>query len=45
MFATSTEEKPLADMAIMSPRLRFVILPSARQLPRILPEMYLGLTL
>ena len=45
MFATSTEEKPLADMAIVFPRRRFVILSSTRQLPRILPEMYLGLTL
>ena len=45
MFATSTEEKPLADMAIMFPRRRFVILPGIRRLPRVLPQLHLRLTL
>jgi len=44
-FAISTEENSLADMEIMFPRRRFVILPSIRQLPRILPQLYLRLTL
>ena len=44
-FAISTEENSLADMAIMFPRRRFVILPTVEQLPRVLPQMYLKLTL
>jgi hypothetical protein len=44
-FAISTEENSLADMEIMFPRRRFVILPSIDQLPRILPKLYLRLTL
>jgi len=44
-FAISTEENSLVDMEIMFPRRRFVILPSIRQLPRILPQLYLRLTL
>jgi len=44
-FAISTEENSLADMEIMFPRRRFVILPSIRKLPRLLPRLYLRLTL
>ena len=44
-FAISTEENSLADMEIMFPRRRFVILPSIGQLPRILPQLYLRLAL
>ncbi|KPK51020.1 MAG: hypothetical protein AMK72_00670 [Planctomycetes bacterium SM23_25] len=44
-FGISTEENSLADMEIMFPRRRFVILPDVGQLPRILPQLYLRLTL
>ncbi len=44
-FAISTEENSLPDMEIMFPHRRFVILPSIRHLPRLLPEIYLRLTL
>jgi nitric oxide reductase activation protein len=44
-FAISTEENSLADMEIMFPRRRFVILPSIAYLPRVLPALYLRLTL
>ncbi|MFW5690586.1 MAG: nitric oxide reductase activation protein NorD [Planctomycetota bacterium] len=44
-FGISTEENSLADMEIMFPRRRFVILPDIGQLPRILPQLYLRLTL
>jgi nitric oxide reductase activation protein len=44
-FAISTEENSLADMEIMFPRRRFAILPDIRLLPRVLPQMYLRLTL
>jgi nitric oxide reductase activation protein len=44
-FAISTEENSLADMEIMFPRRRFVILPSIADLPRVLPQLYLRLTL
>ena len=44
-FAISTKENSLADMEIMFPRRRFVILPSIAQLPRLLPQLYLRLTL
>ena len=43
-FAISTEENSIADMEIMFPRRRFVILPSIRLLPRVLPQLYLRLT-
>jgi len=43
-FAISTEENSLADMEIMFPRRRFVILPSIQQLPRVLPSLYVKLT-
>lgn len=43
-FAISTEENSVADMEIMFPRRRFVILPGIRQLPGILPQLYLRLT-
>ena len=36
--------KPPADMAIMSPRRRLVILPGIRQPPRIPPRLYPRLT-
>jgi len=42
-FAISTEKNSLADMEIMFPRKRFVILPSVEQLPRVLPDIYLRL--
>ncbi len=44
-FAISTEENSVADMEIMFPGRRFVILPGIRELPRILPQLYLRLTL
>ena len=44
-FAITTEENSMADMDIMFPRRRFVILPGIRRLPRILPQLYLRLTL
>jgi hypothetical protein len=44
-FAISTAENSLADMEIMFPRRRFVILPSIAQLPRVLPQLYLRWTL
>ncbi len=44
-FAISTDENSIADMEIMFPRRRFVILPDIRQLPRVLPQLYLRLTL
>jgi len=43
-FAISTEENTRADMEIMFPRRRFVILPDLTQLPRILPELYVRMT-
>ena len=43
-FAISTEENTQADMEIMFPRRRFVILPSIQQLPGILPQLYVRLT-
>ncbi len=44
-FAISTQDNALADMEIMFPRRRFVILPDIRSLPRVLPQLYLRLTL
>jgi hypothetical protein len=44
-FAISTEENSLADMEIMFPARRFVILPDIEHLPRILPKLYMRLTL
>ena len=44
-FAISTEENSLADMEVMFPRRRFVILPSMHHLPRVLPQLYLRLTM
>lgn len=44
-FAISTEENSLADMEIMFPRKRFVILPDLQDLPRVLPQLYLRLTM
>ncbi len=44
-FAISTEENSQAHMEIMFPGRRFVILPGIRHLPRVLPELYLRLTL
>jgi nitric oxide reductase activation protein len=43
-FAISTEENTRADMEIMFPRGRFVILPGMRRLPAILPKLYLRVT-
>lgn len=44
-FAISTQDNSLADMEIMFPRRRFVILPDIRSLPGVLPQLYLRLTL
>jgi len=43
-FGISTEESSVADMEIMFPRRRFAILPDIRQLPRVLPGLYVKLT-
>ncbi|NLF33090.1 MAG: VWA domain-containing protein [Planctomycetes bacterium] len=43
-FAISTEANSVADMEIMFPRRRFVILPSISRLPAVLPQVYLRLT-
>ncbi|MBN1676259.1 MAG: VWA domain-containing protein [Kiritimatiellae bacterium] len=43
-FCISTEENSRADMEIMFPGRRFVILPDMRQLPRVLPRLYLHMT-
>ena len=43
-FAISTTENTKADMEIMFPRNRFVILQDLRQLPRILPQLYIRMT-
>jgi nitric oxide reductase activation protein len=43
-FAISTEENTRADMDIMFPHGRFVILPGMRRLPAVLPKLYLKLT-
>ena len=43
-FGISTEANSLADMEIMFPRRRFAILPDIRQLPRVLPRLYVRLT-
>lgn len=44
-FAISTEENSRADMEIMFPRQRFVILPDITQLPKILPRLYIRMTM
>ncbi len=44
-FAISTGANTRADMEIMFPRRRFTILSDIRQLPRVLPHLYLRLTL
>jgi len=44
-FAISTQENTRADMEIMFPGRRFAILPDIRALPRLLPQLYLRLTL
>jgi len=43
-FGISTEENSLAEMEIMFPNRRFVILPDIRKLPDVLPRMYLRMT-
>jgi nitric oxide reductase activation protein len=43
-FAISTEENTRTDMELMFPRNHFVILPRMRQLPAILPKLYLNIT-
>lgn len=43
-FAISTEENTRADMEIMFPRQRFVILPDIKLLPRVLPRLYVRMT-
>ena len=43
-FGISTEQNTAADMEIMFPRRRFAILPDIRALPRVLPKLYVRLT-
>ncbi len=43
-FGISTNENSVADMEIMFPHKRFVILPDIRELPRLLPKLYIKLT-
>jgi nitric oxide reductase NorD protein len=43
-FCISTEENSRADMEIMFPDRRFAILSDIRQLPRVLPALYVKLT-
>ncbi len=43
-FGISTEENSLADMEIMFPQRRFAILDDIRVLPRILPKLYIRMT-
>ena len=43
-FCLSTEANSLADLELMFPGRRFVILPDMRSLPQVLPKMYIGLT-
>jgi nitric oxide reductase NorD protein len=43
-FCISTDENSLADMEIMFPEHRYVILPSVAKLPRVLPRLYVRLT-
>ncbi len=43
-FGISTEENTRADMEIMFPGMHFAILPDIRDLPRILPRLYIRLT-
>ncbi len=44
-FAVATAENSRADLEIMFPERRFVILPAVRLLPRVLPAVYSRLTL
>jgi len=44
-FCISTEENSLADMEIMFPRRRFAILSDIRRLPRVLPRLYIHMTI
>jgi nitric oxide reductase activation protein len=43
-FCISTEENSRADMEIMFPDQRFMILADMRQLPRVLPRLYIKMT-
>ena len=43
-FGISTQANSLADMEIMFPRRRFALLPDIRHLPRVLPKLYVKLT-
>ncbi len=43
-FCISTDDNSLADMEIMFPEHRYVILPDVSKLPRVLPRLYLKLT-
>jgi nitric oxide reductase activation protein len=43
-FAISTQDNSLADMEIMFPHRRYAILPDIRNLPDVLPHMYLRIT-
>jgi nitric oxide reductase activation protein len=44
-FCVSTEENSRADMEIMFPERRFVILDDIRRLPAILPQLYIKMTI
>lgn len=43
-FCISTDDNSRGDMELMFPRRRFVILPDIRRLPRVLPRLYVSLT-
>ncbi|MFO7870780.1 MAG: VWA domain-containing protein [Kiritimatiellia bacterium] len=43
-FGISTEENTVSDMEIMFPHHRFAILPNIKSLPRILPKLYIRMT-
>jgi len=43
-FCISTDDNSLADMEIMFPEHRYVILPDVGRLPRVLPRLYVKLT-
>ncbi|MBN1247436.1 MAG: VWA domain-containing protein [Anaerolineae bacterium] len=43
-FCISTDENSLADMEVMFPEHRYVILPDVTKLPQVLPQLYVRLT-
>lgn len=44
-FALSTEQNTPADMTLMFPQNRYALLPDIRALPRVLPRLYIQMTL